>query len=668
MRKKAFRASVVLLLVLSFVSALLPAAISASAANANAIYTHMLNRANGEKTLLTKGDSYKLDLNGATAVAGLADDGKKLTDGVETSYVGLSASATGKVTVTVDLKSATKPIADFEFVVLNDASVGAKLPASVKLYVSSDNSTFIEIPYGGEIEKSPEDKTSYKISFMPADGVTARYVRFTAEFSGNLYIAETAAYTYTSVEDVTFDGAQYVDKQGIIYLIPENSGTAQLSGYFPQFSSKVSGKATTNAYSMNSTTNGSDAKSSPDGTVNPDDITVYYIGVGAEDYPEGLKISALYIPESAANRPGYVVAKKYVVMHNTGNYSSAANAYTHFNYSFSAEAVSRSVSWHYTVDAKNVYQHLPDNESGWHDSSGTFGTGNYYGIGIENCVDGFPGYKDLDKYWNWVENNFRAVCKNVALLTAELCKRHGMDPGDCTLGTAIRQHWDSNRKNCPMEMRYNTATGAYSRDEGEMWVYYVSMVQRYWKGINGGGEYTTYEMKNTDNEHTDIIVPQYIRYNGTLYTVSYMFSNAFLNKAPLTSVSLPNTINSSGSLTKAFYLSSNIKAINVQEDSTYLSSDKGVLIYAKKTRITPEAYDENYAQSYVYPVTKKAEATAKPSDEEPDPIKYGDVDGNDKIDSTDYILVKRHILKVNELSGDAFKAADMDGNGKLDST
>ena len=46
----------------------------------------------------------------------------------------------------------------------------------------------------------------------------------------------------------------------------------------------------------------------------------------------------------------------------------------------------------------------------------------------------------------------------------------------------------------------------------------------------------------------------------------------------------------------------------------------------------------------------------------------GDVDLSGKVDSTDYILVKRHILNLNKLTGDSFKAGDMDDNGVLDST
>ncbi|MBQ7647295.1 MAG: leucine-rich repeat protein [Clostridia bacterium] len=46
----------------------------------------------------------------------------------------------------------------------------------------------------------------------------------------------------------------------------------------------------------------------------------------------------------------------------------------------------------------------------------------------------------------------------------------------------------------------------------------------------------------------------------------------------------------------------------------------------------------------------------------------GDVDGNGKIDSTDYITVKHHILNINTLYDAYEAAADTDGNGKIDST
>ena len=45
-----------------------------------------------------------------------------------------------------------------------------------------------------------------------------------------------------------------------------------------------------------------------------------------------------------------------------------------------------------------------------------------------------------------------------------------------------------------------------------------------------------------------------------------------------------------------------------------------------------------------------------------------DLDGNSKIDSTDTILLKRHMLGIASLSDAAFEAADSDSNAKIDST
>ena len=47
---------------------------------------------------------------------------------------------------------------------------------------------------------------------------------------------------------------------------------------------------------------------------------------------------------------------------------------------------------------------------------------------------------------------------------------------------------------------------------------------------------------------------------------------------------------------------------------------------------------------------------------------FGDINGDGKLDPTDSILLKRHLLKISLLSGEGFKAADVDENGRLDIT
>ena len=53
---------------------------------------------------------------------------------------------------------------------------------------------------------------------------------------------------------------------------------------------------------------------------------------------------------------------------------------------------------------------------------------------------------------------------------------------------------------------------------------------------------------------------------------------------------------------------------------------------------------------------------------EPSATLKGDLDFDGKVDSTDYIIMKRFILKITVLSDDALIAADMDDSGNIDST
>ena len=44
----------------------------------------------------------------------------------------------------------------------------------------------------------------------------------------------------------------------------------------------------------------------------------------------------------------------------------------------------------------------------------------------------------------------------------------------------------------------------------------------------------------------------------------------------------------------------------------------------------------------------------------------GDVDGDGKVGTMDYILIKKHLIKINILTGDKLTRADVDGNGKVE--
>ncbi len=188
------------------------------------------------------------------------------------------------------------------------------------------------------------------------------------------------------------------------------------------------------------------------------------------------------VPENSCIRPGEVVdKKKYIVIHNTGNYSPGATALAHANYLHAQTNVpDRQASWHYTVDDKEIYHHIPDNENAWHASDGSYGEGNYYGIGIEVCVNNFPNTYEGEEYEAFLQQFMRTI-KNTAYLAAKLMIENdiGMD--------GIKQHYDfaPDKKNCPMQMRYTSATGSFTRDDGDMWNYLLAEIEKQYNSMKG---------------------------------------------------------------------------------------------------------------------------------------------------------------------------------------
>lgn len=134
-----------------------------------------------------------------------------------------------------------------------------------------------------------------------------------------------------------------------------------------------------------------------------------------------------------AKRPGYAMKPEYITIHQTGNTSKGANAKMHNSY---VHSVAPNPSWHYTVDDKEIYQHLPLNENGWHASDGTNGPGNRKSIGIEICVN-----KD---------GNLAKAEANAAWLVAKLIKEVKTLKA---FPACMKQHYDWSGKNCPAQIR-----------------------------------------------------------------------------------------------------------------------------------------------------------------------------------------------------------------------
>jgi len=130
------------------------------------------------------------------------------------------------------------------------------------------------------------------------------------------------------------------------------------------------------------------------------------------------------IPMSNANRPGTALSgTRYITVHNTANTNAGANARAHANY---VKNPSTQVSWHYTVDDTEIYQHLPTNEVGWH--AGT-SAGNSQSIGIEICENS--------------DGNFERAVTNAQELLAKLMRDHNVPL------SRVVQHKFWSGKECP---------------------------------------------------------------------------------------------------------------------------------------------------------------------------------------------------------------------------
>lgn len=138
----------------------------------------------------------------------------------------------------------------------------------------------------------------------------------------------------------------------------------------------------------------------------------------------GTKVHTALIESGTEARPGKKRKIKYLVIHETDNTSKGANAKNHSE--FLSKNNKTSTSWHYTVDDKEIYHHIPDNEVAHHAATEK---GNLYGIGIELCVN--------------EDGMFEKTFENGAKLVAYLIKEYNLSLND------IKTHNDFSGKDCP---------------------------------------------------------------------------------------------------------------------------------------------------------------------------------------------------------------------------
>lgn len=131
---------------------------------------------------------------------------------------------------------------------------------------------------------------------------------------------------------------------------------------------------------------------------------------------DGIPFKVDLIPESNTKaRPRYNMIPLYKTIHNTGNSSSGANAEMHTRY---VDNTIQYISWHFTVDDKQIIQELPINESAWHAGDGSNGTGNRKTIGIEICeqkgIDWTKARENAIKLIAFLDENIDTFVKDEA--------------------------------------------------------------------------------------------------------------------------------------------------------------------------------------------------------------------------------------------------------------
>ena len=150
------------------------------------------------------------------------------------------------------------------------------------------------------------------------------------------------------------------------------------------------------------------------------------------------------IPESVAAKVTYGKSnkKKYIVVHETDNERTGADADAHARLQFNGN--SRSASWHWTVDDKEAVQSLEHIWSCWAAGSDK---GNKEGIQVEICVNS--------------DGNYLKAIQNTAELVAKIMKEENI-----TIQNVVQHNYFSG-KNCPRNMRVGKVS----------WTQFITMVK-----------------------------------------------------------------------------------------------------------------------------------------------------------------------------------------------
>ncbi|EJW20010.1 N-acetylmuramoyl-L-alanine amidase [Paenibacillus alvei] len=142
-----------------------------------------------------------------------------------------------------------------------------------------------------------------------------------------------------------------------------------------------------------------------------------------------LEIRQRLLPDGRQNKPNKLMEQpQWLTIHNTDNLQGTAESHARYILNGSG---GRQASWHYTVDDKGIYQHLRDNEQGWH-AGDSNGPGNRTSIGIEVCM--------------YLKMNTEQCWRNTAWLVAKLLDKYKLDI------SRVVPHKKWSGKQCPSQL------------------------------------------------------------------------------------------------------------------------------------------------------------------------------------------------------------------------
>lgn len=155
------------------------------------------------------------------------------------------------------------------------------------------------------------------------------------------------------------------------------------------------------------------------------------IAMNRQTLAQSLNLSTELIPLHMRNRQGTIISPKFITVHNTSNTTAGADAAAHSKFVRTKGYYIHNgrkiwVSWHYTVDDKEVIKQLPINEKAFHAG----GTANNKSIAIETCM-----HSGINQE---VAND--RLARLVALLRYDLSLSRSQ----------IKTHKDWTGKNCPI--------------------------------------------------------------------------------------------------------------------------------------------------------------------------------------------------------------------------